>query len=144
MSEALQKITDFVTDSPLKAGLAVAVGLGAVYYGYKATRPVPQTPPGAVCLVTGCDSGIANATAKRLSGKLLSDGTPEFKVLAGCLTQAGIEELKALNRPNLVSFELDVCSDDSVKNMARLADKECGDKGLFGWLRTLTLRWTHF
>lgn len=130
MTELIKQVTDFANESPAKAGL-IAAGLALAGVSlYKATRPKATIPLGSVVLITGCDSGIANATAKLLSAQQTKDGEPEFKVLAGCLTRGGIEELKSLGRANLLPFDLDVTSDDSARNMAQFAEEQCGDKGL--------------
>lgn len=96
----------------------------------RALKRRPRAPAGAIVVVTGCDTGIGNATAKLLSEQT-RNGEPEFRVLAGCLTPQGIDELKALGRQNLVPFELDVTSDESVERMRKMVGEECSGKGLF-------------
>jgi NAD(P)-dependent dehydrogenase (short-subunit alcohol dehydrogenase family) len=116
-------------DSPkdLLKYVGPAIGASAALYAvYKALQPKPTPPEGAVILVTGCDTGIGRATAEMLSEKV--EG---YRVLAGCLTDAGIENLSSLKRANLVPFKLDVSSDESVKAMLPMVEKECDGKGLF-------------
>ncbi|KAI9000160.1 hypothetical protein DFJ74DRAFT_775722 [Hyaloraphidium curvatum] len=118
-----------VLSSPWRIALA---GSAALYLGYRAIsalRPSPLPPAGAVVLVTGCDSGIGNATAKLLASRE-DGGVKRYKVLAGCFTEAGVEELGALG-PNVVPFRLDVASDESVAEMRKIAERECGEQGLF-------------
>lgn len=125
----LEQLKEFALNEPLKAG-AVALGvLSAGYFLRSALRPVAALPSNAVVVVTGCDSGIGLATAKLLAGQS-RDGQPEFKVLAGCLTSAGVASLTALGLANLIPFQVDVTSEDSVSAMARFAESHCPD-GLF-------------
>ncbi|KAI9027684.1 hypothetical protein DFJ74DRAFT_751097 [Hyaloraphidium curvatum] len=124
MSSALQLATRYAVPA-----IAALAGLYAVR---RALRRSPAPPAGAVVVVTGCDSGIALACAKQLANEIGKDGKPAYRVLAGCLTAKGRADLDALGLPNLVTFDLDVTKDESVKAMVDFVDKECGDKGLFG------------
>ncbi|KAI9018840.1 hypothetical protein DFJ74DRAFT_644203 [Hyaloraphidium curvatum] len=111
--------------------LAAAAGTFVAWKLYGLLKPVALPPSRAVCLVTGCDTGIGHATAVLLSELKDSAGEAQFKVLAGCLTEVGVAELKSLGRPNLVPFSLDVANEESVKSMAALAERECDGEGLF-------------
>lgn len=95
-----------------------------------ALRAKPKPPAGAVVLVTGCDSGIGNATVKRLAS-VQDNGVARYKVLGGCFTEEGVTSLAALG-PNVVAFRLDVTNQESIEAMRKIAEKECGENGLFG------------
>ncbi|TLZ72605.1 MAG: SDR family oxidoreductase [Methanobacteriota archaeon] len=62
---------------------------------------------GRVALVTGCSSGIGEATAVALA-------RTGFRVFASGRTQSGVEHLRAVS-PNLEPIELDVTSDPSIE-----------------------------
>uniref|UniRef100_A0A8C5M6E5 Retinol dehydrogenase 5 n=2 Tax=Leptobrachium leishanense TaxID=445787 RepID=A0A8C5M6E5_9ANUR len=75
--------------------------------------------------ITGCDTGFGNLLAKRLSRK-------GFQVLAGCLTQAGADDLQKVCPVGLKSTLLDVTSSDSISYAVEWAKSQVGDKGLYG------------
>ncbi|XP_037107132.1 retinol dehydrogenase 5 [Syngnathus acus] len=75
--------------------------------------------------VSGCDSGFGNLLCKKLERK-------GFRVLAGCLTQKGAEELKKMTGPYLKTVLLDVTSQDSIQKAMEWTKKEVGDSGLWG------------
>ncbi|XP_048880052.1 retinol dehydrogenase 5 [Brienomyrus brachyistius] len=75
--------------------------------------------------VTGCDSGFGSLLCKRLERR-------GFRVLAGCLTEAGARELRRATGPNLRTCLLDVTDSESVLRAADWAKGEVGDKGLWG------------
>ncbi|MEE6471397.1 hypothetical protein FKM82_009259 [Ascaphus truei] len=75
--------------------------------------------------ITGCDTGFGNLLAKRLSRK-------GFKVLAGCLTQTGADDLQKAAPLGLKTTLLDVTSSDSIKRAVEWVKTEVGDKGLYG------------
>ncbi|KAG8452405.1 hypothetical protein GDO86_004272 [Hymenochirus boettgeri] len=75
--------------------------------------------------ITGCDTGFGNLLAKRLSRK-------GFHVLAGCLTQAGTENLQKDCPVNLKSILLDVTNRESINKAVEWATTEVGDRGLYG------------
>ncbi len=60
-------------------------------------------------LITGCDTGLGNAAAKRLD----SIGC---RVIAGCLTPEGQSSLRQQCSSRCVPLLLDITSDESVKN----------------------------
>ncbi|XP_053311579.1 retinol dehydrogenase 5 [Spea bombifrons] len=75
--------------------------------------------------ITGCDTGFGNLLAKRLSRK-------GFQVLAGCLTQAGADELQKACPVGLKSTLLDVTNPDSIRSAVAWVTSEVGVKGLYG------------
>uniref|UniRef100_A0A6J0SZ53 Retinol dehydrogenase 5 n=1 Tax=Pogona vitticeps TaxID=103695 RepID=A0A6J0SZ53_9SAUR len=75
--------------------------------------------------ITGCDSGFGNLLAKRLDKK-------GFRVLAGCLTQKGADNLQRASTPSLRTVLIDVTSSESIRKAVEWVKGEVGDKGLFG------------
>ncbi|XP_077184986.1 17-beta-hydroxysteroid dehydrogenase type 6-like [Paroedura picta] len=75
--------------------------------------------------ITGCDSGFGNLLARQLDLK-------GMRVLAGCLTQKGAEELEKATSDRLKTRILDVSSTESVAAAAEWAKGCVGDKGLWG------------
>ncbi|XP_055074139.2 retinol dehydrogenase 5 isoform X1 [Misgurnus anguillicaudatus] len=75
--------------------------------------------------VTGCDSGFGNLLCKRLDKR-------GFRVLAGCFTEKGADDLKRATGPYLKTCILDVTSTASIEKAVEWTKKEVGDKGLWG------------
>nr|XP_020639010.1 11-cis retinol dehydrogenase [Pogona vitticeps]XP_020639019.1 11-cis retinol dehydrogenase [Pogona vitticeps] len=75
--------------------------------------------------ITGCDSGFGNLLAKRLDKK-------GFRVLAGCLTQKGADNLQRASTPSLRTVLIDVTNSESIRKAVEWVKGEVGDKGLFG------------
>ncbi|XP_012738387.2 retinol dehydrogenase 5 [Fundulus heteroclitus] len=75
--------------------------------------------------VTGCDTGFGNLLCKKLDRK-------GFRVLAGCLTEKGADDLKRASGPHLKTILLDVTSQDSIQTAMEWTKKEVGDRGLWG------------
>ncbi|XP_026517326.1 retinol dehydrogenase 5 [Terrapene carolina triunguis] len=75
--------------------------------------------------ITGCDSGFGHMLAKRLDRK-------GFRVLAGCLTQKGADNLQRTSSASLRATLLDVTSSESIQRAAAWVQAEVGEKGLFG------------
>ncbi|XP_035672225.1 retinol dehydrogenase 7-like [Branchiostoma floridae] len=76
-------------------------------------------------LITGCDTGFGNLLARRLDQLGL-------RVFAGCLTEAGVAELRQSCSERLQPIRMDVTSSDSVKTAFRVVEKAVGSKGLWG------------
>ncbi|XP_035687453.1 retinol dehydrogenase 16-like [Branchiostoma floridae] len=76
-------------------------------------------------LITGCDTGFGNLLAKRLDQLGL-------RVFAGCLTAAGVAELRQSCSERLQPIRMDVSSSDSVQNAFRVVKETVGNKGLWG------------
>ena len=72
--------------------------------------------------VTGCDSGFGNLLCRRLDKR-------GFRVLAGCLTEKGADDLKRVTGPNLKTCILDVTNTASIQKAFEWTQKEVGDKG---------------
>ncbi|RXM93955.1 Retinol dehydrogenase 7 [Acipenser ruthenus] len=75
--------------------------------------------------VTGCDSGFGNLLCKRLDRQ-------GFRVLAGCLTQKGADDLQRSSGPNLKTVLLDVTDSASVQRAVEWVQGEVGERGLWG------------
>ncbi|XP_029507272.2 retinol dehydrogenase 7-like isoform X2 [Oncorhynchus nerka] len=75
--------------------------------------------------VTGCDSGFGNLLCKRLDRR-------GFRVIAGCLTEKGAEDLKRATGPYLKTVLLDVTSTGSIQKAMEYTKQEVGDNGLWG------------
>ncbi|KAI7791114.1 putative 11-cis retinol dehydrogenase [Triplophysa rosa] len=75
--------------------------------------------------VTGCDTGFGNLVCKRLDKQ-------GFRVLAGCLTEKGADDLKRATGPYLKTCILDVTNTASIQKAAEWTKKEVGVKGLWG------------
>lgn len=73
--------------------------------------------------VTGCDTGFGNLVCKRLDKR-------GFRVLAGCLTEKGADDLKRATGPYLKTCILDVSNTASIQKAVEWTKKEVGDKGL--------------
>ncbi|XP_078579916.1 retinol dehydrogenase 16-like [Branchiostoma floridae x Branchiostoma japonicum] len=76
-------------------------------------------------LITGCDTGFGNLLAKRLDQLGL-------RVFAGCLTEAGVAELRQSCSERLQPIRMDVSSSDSVQDAFRVVKEAVGSKGLWG------------
>lgn len=72
--------------------------------------------------VTGCDSGFGNLLCKKLDRK-------GFRVLAGCLTEKGADDLKRSAGPYLKTVLLNVTNQDSVQKAMEFTKNEVGEKG---------------
>uniref|UniRef100_A0A3P9B8F1 Retinol dehydrogenase 5 (11-cis/9-cis) n=1 Tax=Maylandia zebra TaxID=106582 RepID=A0A3P9B8F1_9CICH len=70
--------------------------------------------------VTGCDTGFGNLLCKKLDRK-------GFRVLAGCLTEKGADDLKECRA--LSELSCDVTSQDSIEKAMEWTKQEVGDKG---------------
>lgn len=83
------------------------------------------TVTGKYVFITGCDTGFGNFAAKAFD-------RCGFRVLAGCLTEAGAAQLSEASSGHLKTTLLDVTDSDSVDKVADWIKKEVGDKGLWG------------
>jgi len=93
--------------------IGFAILAAALCFAHSSFRKVPHPPEalkGKAVLITGCDTGFGNLTAKRL------DSEGHFVVFAGCLTQNGVESLKKEGSQNLIPFLLDITKAESIKN----------------------------
>lgn len=100
------------------------LGLVVLYYLYRWVRELPRVPnkDSKYVYVTGCDSGFGNLLARHLD-KL------GFRVIAGCLTEKGEEDLKKSCSGSLTTTHLDVTSKDSVARVAGMIQDKVGARG---------------
>ncbi|XP_067843430.1 dehydrogenase/reductase SDR family member 9-like isoform X1 [Heptranchias perlo] len=75
--------------------------------------------------ITGCDTGFGN-----LAAKVLDIGG--FRVLAGCLTEEGAQDLKKETSGRLKTIPLDITKSDSIENATDQIKVEVGNSGLWG------------
>ncbi|XP_059199211.1 retinol dehydrogenase 7-like [Centropristis striata] len=99
------------------------VPLWCVYRWYKERKRVPNKEDKYV-YITGCDSGFGNLLARHLD-------TNGFRVIAGCYTEKGEDELKKAASDRLVTFHLDVTDSESVSKTAASIKTLVGQKGLW-------------
>ncbi|XP_036424812.1 retinol dehydrogenase 1 [Colossoma macropomum] len=76
-------------------------------------------------LVTGCDSGFGNLAARQLDQQ-------GFRVIAGCLTEAGASSLQAVASKGLKTLLLDVTEKESIASAVEMVRREVGERGLWG------------
>ncbi|XP_076865032.1 retinol dehydrogenase 5 [Brachyhypopomus gauderio] len=75
--------------------------------------------------ITGCDSGFGHLLCRQLNKR-------GFRVLAGCLTQKGADDVKRVTGPNLKTCILDVTSTASIQKAVEWTQMQVGDSGLWG------------
>ncbi|XP_040281621.1 retinol dehydrogenase 7-like [Bufo bufo] len=75
--------------------------------------------------ITGCDSGFGNLLARQLDKR-------GVKVLAGCLTEKGAEDLKKETSSRVQTVTLDVTNTQSVVAAVKWASDIVGDQGIWG------------
>lgn len=68
-------------------------------------------------LITGCDTGFGNLTAKKLDSL-------GCHVFAGCLTETGEVELKKSCSSSLVTIHLDISKSESVRNVFEIVQSK--------------------
>lgn len=100
---------------------ATAVVLWFVVWLYRDSLEIENITDKYV-FVTGCDSGFGNLLCKKLDRK-------GFRVLAGCLTEKGADDLKRVAGPYLKTVLLDVTNQDSIQKAMEWTKKEVGEKG---------------
>ncbi|XP_060108063.1 retinol dehydrogenase 16-like [Heteronotia binoei] len=104
--------------------LAALLGLYLLYRWYWERQTVENLTEKYV-FITGCDSGFGNLLARQLDLK-------GMRVLAGCLTKKGAEELEKATSNHLKTTILDVTSTESVAAATEWVKGCVGDKGLWG------------
>ena len=72
--------------------------------------------------ITGCDSGFGNKLARQLDLRGL-------RVLAGCLTEQGAEQLRNQTSDRLQTVVLDVTKTESVAAATEWVKERVGDRG---------------
>ncbi|KAK7893432.1 hypothetical protein WMY93_022584 [Mugilogobius chulae] len=102
------------------------LALVAIYYLYRWIREIPRVPDkgNKFVYITGCDTGFGNLLARQLDKK-------GFRVIAGCYSEKGEEELKKSCSDRLIATHLDVTSKESVAKVAAMISSKVGDRGLW-------------
>lgn len=99
------------------------VALWFVHRWYKESKRVPNKGEKHV-YITGCDSGFGNLLARHLDRL-------GFRVVAGCYTEKGEDELKKGASDRLTTVHLDVTDSESVSRAAATIKDLVGQKGLW-------------
>ncbi|XP_063813166.1 retinol dehydrogenase 7-like [Pseudophryne corroboree] len=104
--------------------LLALLGLILMYRWYRQSQILENLTDKYV-FITGCDSGFGNLLARNLDRR-------GMRVLAACLTDRGVEELRKETSSRLQTVILDVTDSQSVSSAAKWASTIVGDKGLWG------------
>ncbi|XP_076603886.1 retinol dehydrogenase 7-like isoform X2 [Chaetodon auriga] len=99
------------------------VALCFVYRWFKESKRVPNKDDKYV-YITGCDSGFGNLLARHLDQL-------GYRVIAGCYTEKGEDELKKVSSDRLTTVPLDVSDSESVSKAAAVIKTLVGQKGLW-------------
>lgn len=96
------------------------------FYIYRWVRELPRVSDKSnkYVYITGCDTGFGNLLARHLD-KL------GFRVIAGCYTEKGEEELRKACSDRLSTTHLDVSSKDSVAKVSAFIKDKVGERGLW-------------
>uniref|UniRef100_A0A3B5MSZ2 Uncharacterized protein n=1 Tax=Xiphophorus couchianus TaxID=32473 RepID=A0A3B5MSZ2_9TELE len=102
------------------------LGLVVLFYLFRWIRELPRVGDKAnkYVYITGCDTGFGNLLARHLD-KI------GFRVIAGCYTEKGEEELKKACSRNLITTHLDVVSKESLAKVAAMIKDKVGVHGLW-------------
>lgn len=105
----------------------VVLGLVALWLLYRWCRELKRVPniEEKYVYITGCDTGFGNLLARHLD-KL------GFRVIAGCYTEKGEDELKKAASDRLTTVHLDVSNSESVSRVAASIKTLVGQKGDYG------------
>ncbi|XP_056615214.1 retinol dehydrogenase 7-like [Triplophysa dalaica] len=120
----IETIFEYLSNFTWIHGLGAFVLLWALVWFYRDNLEIDNVKEKYV-FVTGCDTGFGNLVCKRLDKR-------GFRVLAGCLTEKGADDLKRATGPYLKTCILDVTNTVSIQKAAEWTKKEVGDKGLWG------------
>ncbi|KAM4701136.1 17-beta-hydroxysteroid dehydrogenase type 6-like [Discoglossus pictus] len=104
--------------------LLVLTALVLLYRWYRQSQILHNLSDKYV-LITGCDSGFGNLTAKQLDQR-------GMKVLAACLTERGAEDLKKETSSRLQTVILDVSDSQSICSAVKWVTKTVNEEGLWG------------
>ncbi|XP_073710883.1 dehydrogenase/reductase SDR family member 9 [Misgurnus anguillicaudatus] len=96
------------------------------FYVYRWFRELGRVPDKSdkFVYITGCDSGFGNLLARHLDKK-------GFRVIAGCYSEKGEDELKKICTDKLTTLHLDVTDNDNVKKVADAIKTLVGQRGLW-------------
>lgn len=108
------------------------LGLAALWFAfqcYKESKQVPDKDQKYV-YVTGCDTGFGNLLARHLDQL-------GYRVIAGCYTEKGEDELKKRASDRLTTVQLDVSDSANVARAAAFIRTLVGDKGELAFMSLL-------
>ncbi|KAM9805043.1 dehydrogenase/reductase SDR family member 9 [Neosynchiropus ocellatus] len=102
------------------------VGLVLLWYVYRWFKESKQVTnkEDRYVYITGCDSGFGNLLARHLDKM-------GYRVIAGCYTEKGEDELKKVSSNRLATKHLDVTDTQSVAEVASFIKNLVGQKGLW-------------
>ncbi|XP_023132426.2 retinol dehydrogenase 7-like [Amphiprion ocellaris] len=102
------------------------LGLVAVWFIYRWYKELERVSNKGdkYVYITGCDSGFGHLLARHLD-------TLGFRVIAGCFTEKGEDELKKITSERLTTIQLDVTDSESVKKAAARIKTLVEQKGLW-------------
>uniref|UniRef100_A0A3B4ALU5 Dehydrogenase/reductase (SDR family) member 9 n=1 Tax=Periophthalmus magnuspinnatus TaxID=409849 RepID=A0A3B4ALU5_9GOBI len=102
------------------------LALVVLYYVYRWISEMPRVPDkgNKYVYITGCDTGFGNLLARHLDQL-------GFRVIAGCYSEKGEEDLKKSCSERLTVTHLDVASKDSVAKVAAFIKDIVGARGLW-------------
>lgn len=101
--------------------LGLVCPLWFVHRWYKESKRVPNIDEKYV-YITGCDTGFGNLLARHLDQM-------GYRVIAGCYTEKGEDELKKSASDRLSAVQLDVSDSASVTRAAAFVRTLVGEKG---------------
>ncbi|XP_006859519.1 PREDICTED: retinol dehydrogenase 16-like [Chrysochloris asiatica] len=103
------------------------IGLIGLYYllRWYRERQVVSNLRDKYIFITGCDSGFGNLLARQLDLRGL-------RVLAGCLTEQGAEQLRNQTSNRLETVILDVTQTESIVAATQWVKERVQDRGLWG------------
>ena len=109
---------------PIKAMWLHLAVLGGLYYllRWYRERQVVSHLRDKLVFITGCDSGFGNKLARQLDLRGL-------RVLAGCLTEQGAEQLRNQTSDRPQTVILDVTKTESVAAASEWVKERVGDRG---------------
>uniref|UniRef100_A0A8C6S9S8 Dehydrogenase/reductase 9 n=1 Tax=Neogobius melanostomus TaxID=47308 RepID=A0A8C6S9S8_9GOBI len=102
------------------------VALVVFYYLYRWVKEIPRVPDkgNKYVYITGCDTGFGNLLARHLDKQ-------GFRVIAGCYSEKGEEDLRKACSERLTTTHLDVVSKESVAKVATMIKDKVGERGLW-------------
>ncbi|TRY92794.1 hypothetical protein DNTS_024865 [Danionella cerebrum] len=97
-----------------------------LYYVFRWFRELARVPDKSerYVYITGCDTGFGNLLTRHLD-------VLGFRVIAGCFTERGEQELKNICSERLTALRLDVTNSESVENAANIIKSLVGGRGLW-------------
>lgn len=103
-----------------------SLGLLPLFFIYRWFKELQRVPnkDGKYVYITGCDSGFGNLLARHLD-KL------GYRVVAGCYTEKGEDDLKKATSDRLTTLHLNVTDPQSVRKAAADIKTLVGHKGLW-------------